>query len=312
MTTRTAFLFALGATMAAPVRALAAEPTALQLGAMPIDPAGEAFYGQDGGFFRAAGLDVKVTVLNNGSALAAATSSGSLDVGFGSPAPVILAHQRGLAVRFIAPAAVYTGPLANSSLMVAKGSPIRTGADLNGKTVAVAGLHDLTQYSTQAWIDKNGGDSKTIAFIEVPYAEMGVALQQGRIAAGCVIEPYTTAVKALAQTIGNLNDAIARRYLLAGWFATEPWLAQHTAVAERFVAAMSKIARWANTHHRESAAILTTYTKIPPETIATMSRSRYDENPRVEPDVLQPVIDVMVKYGGLKPMAATDLIWSPA
>src|SRR5581483_1815372 len=149
------------------------------------------------------------------------------------------------------------------------------------------------------------------AFIEVPYAEMGVALQQGRIAAGCVIEPYTTAVKAIAQTIGNLNDAIAHRYLLAGWFATEPWLAQHAAVAERFVAAMAKIARWANGHRRESAAILTTYTKIPPETIATMARSRYDESPRVEPAVLQPVVDVMVKYGGLRPMAAADLIWTP-
>ena len=312
MQRRSAFLIGLGTAVAAATRARAADPIALQLGAMPIDPSGEAFYGQDGGFFRAAGLDVHVTVLNNGSALAAATSAGTLDVGFGSPAPVILAHQRGLAVRFIAPAAIYTGPLPNSSLMVAKGAPIHSGADLNGKTVAVAGLHDLTQYSTQAWIDKNGGDSKTVAFIEVPYAEMGVALQQGRIAAGCVIEPYTTAVKAVAQTIGNLNEAIAHRYLLAGWFATEAWLARNAPVAERFVGAMSKIARWGNAHHRESAAILTTYTKIPPETIATMARSHYDESPRVEPPVLQPVIDVMVKYGSLKPVNAADLIWSPA
>jgi NitT/TauT family transport system substrate-binding protein len=290
-------------------RTRAAEPIGLQLGAMPIDPSAEAFYGQDRGFFRSAGLDVKVTVLNNGSALAAATTAGTLDVGFGSPSPVILAHSRGLPVRFIAPAAVYTGPVPNSSLMVAKGAAIRSGADLNGKTVAVAGLHDLTQYSTQAWIDKNGGDSKTVAFIEVPYAEMAVALQQGRIAAGCDIEPYTTGARGVAQTLGNLNDAIARRYLLAGWFATDGWLQRNGDAAAKFVAAMHAIARWANAHPRESAPILSRYTKIPPEVATTMARSRYDESPRVEPAVLQPVIDVMVKYGSLAPVAATDLIW---
>ncbi len=297
-----------GSFVAARVRA--AEPIALQLGAMPIDPSAEAFYGQDNGFFRSAGLDVKITVLNNGSALAAATTAGTLDVGFGSPSPVILAHQRGLPVRFIAPAAVYTGPLPNSSLMVAKGSAIRSGADLNGKVVAVAGLHDLTQYSTQAWIDKNGGESKTVAFIEVPYAEMGVALQQGRIAAACVIEPHTTGAKSVAQTIGNLNDAIAHRYLLAGWFATDGWLARNGDAAAKFVAAMRQIARWANLHQRESAPILSKYAKIPPEVVTTMARARYDESPRVKPAVLQPVIDVMVKYGSLAPVAASDLIWN--
>jgi NitT/TauT family transport system substrate-binding protein len=309
MVKRAAILSGLTVTVAArSVRA--AEPVSLQLGAMPIDPSAEAFYGQDAGFFRTAGLDVKITVLNNGSALAAATTAGTLDVGFGSPSPVILAHQRGLPVRFIAPAAVYTGPLPNSSLMIAKGAPIRSGADLNGKTVAVAGLHDLTQYSTQAWIDKNGGDAKTVAFIEIPYAEMGVALQQGRIAAGCVIEPYTTAVKSVAQTLGNLNDAIAHRYLLAGWFATDGWLAKNASVAAKFAGAMRQVARWANSHQHDSAPILSRYTKIPPEAAATMARSRYDENSRVEPAVLQPVIDVMVKYGSLAPVAATDLIWN--
>jgi len=107
MLTRAAFSAGLTGWVLAGTRAgRAADAVQLQLGAMPIDPSAEAFYGQDQGFFRGAGLDVKVTILNNGSSLAAATTSGSLDVGFGSPSPVILAHQRGLAVRFIAPAAV--------------------------------------------------------------------------------------------------------------------------------------------------------------------------------------------------------------
>lgn len=311
---RTAFVAALAAgPFAAAARrpAAAADAVAFRLGAMPIDPSAQAFYALDEGFFKSAGLDVAVTVLNNGSSIAAAAVSGSLDVGFGSPSPVILARERGIAVRFLAPAAVYTGPIPNSRLVVAKGSPIRTGADLGGKTIGVAGLHDLTQYSAQAWIDKTGGNAKAAQFVEVPYAEIGVALQLGRIAAGCVIEPFATAAKNQTETIANLNDAVASSYLLAGWFALETWLQKNGDVARRFVTAMRQSARWANGHQRESAAILMRYTKIEPAVAATMLRAHYDEGARVEPRLLQPVIDLLVKYGGLAPLSATDLIWNP-
>src|SRR5471030_310646 len=124
----------------------------VRLGAMPIDTAAEAFYALDQGFFTAAGLDVTLTILNNGSAIAAAASAGALDIGFGSPVPVMQAHLSGLPIWFIATGAVWDGNTV-ASIMIAKGSPIHNGADLNGKTMAVAGLHDLTSYTAQAWID---------------------------------------------------------------------------------------------------------------------------------------------------------------
>jgi hypothetical protein len=46
--------------------------------------------------------------------------------------------------------------------MVPKDSTARTGADLNGQIVAINGLKDLTQFTTAAWIDKNGGDVRTV------------------------------------------------------------------------------------------------------------------------------------------------------
>src|ERR1700722_6745209 len=94
----------LGLLHAAP-QASAATLLPVRLGAMPIDTAAEAFYALDEGFFTAAGLDVTLTILNNGSSLAAAVSAGALDVGFGSPSPVILARLGGLPISFIAPAA---------------------------------------------------------------------------------------------------------------------------------------------------------------------------------------------------------------
>src|SRR3984885_14855167 len=85
----------LGLLPAAP-QASAATLLPVRLGAMPIDTAAQAFYALDQGFFTAAGLDVTLTILNNGSAIAAAASAGALDIGFGSPVPVMQAHLSGL------------------------------------------------------------------------------------------------------------------------------------------------------------------------------------------------------------------------
>jgi ABC-type nitrate/sulfonate/bicarbonate transport system substrate-binding protein len=298
-----------------PRSAQAATPPAtlipLRVGAMPIDPSAEAFYALDLGYFKDAGLDVKLTVLNNGAALLAATASTNLDIGFGSPAPVIQAHQRGIPIRFFAPAAEYAGPQANSVLMVSGDAPIRSAADLNGKIVAVSGLRDLTYFSTKAWIEQNGGDPATISFVEIPYSEIGAALAQKRISAGCVIEPFISGMSNV-RPLANLNAAVGSQYLLAGWFATNSWMQQNPAVAKRFMAVMQRTARWANTHHKESAAILAKYTRTPLAVAETMARSHYDDRPGVGPALLTPIIELLRKYAGMTALpAATDLIMAP-
>jgi hypothetical protein len=71
---------------------------------------------------------------------------------------------------------------------------------------------------------------------------------------------------------------------------------------------MFKIARWANANHADTQAIILKYTKITPEVAAKMLRSTYGET-RADAALLQPVIDVAVKYGGMQPVAAAELLW---
>lgn len=39
------------------------------------------------------------------------------------------------------------------------------------------------------------------------------------------------------------------------------------------------------------------------------TRAHYDEDARFDPQLLQPVIDVMVRYGKVAPIAPANLIW---
>jgi NitT/TauT family transport system substrate-binding protein len=290
--------------------ARAADPLPLQLGTMGADGSAEPFYGTDHGFFKDAGLDVKITVMNNTASLASAVAGGALEIGYGSVIPLAQAHLRGLEFRVIAPAFEAGGPALTNVIVVGKNSTAKTGADLNNTTVAVNGLRDLTQYEMQAWIDQNGGDVKTVKLIEIPFPEMGVAVESGRVSAAILAEPFTTQALALGQgrIIGNASQSVGRHYVATCWFATPAWLQAHADTARRLQTAMLKIAKWANANHADTQQIILKYTKITPEVAAKMVRTTYGEG-KVTPAEIQPVIDLAVKYGGMDPVSASDLIW---
>jgi NitT/TauT family transport system substrate-binding protein len=311
MRLRTIVTVWLGALLAAlPLGATADGPT-LNVGAMPIAGAAQAFYAQEQGFFKAAGLDVNLTVLPNGAAIVAATTSGSLDIGFGSPSPLILAHLKGLPVRFMAYASLYTGPPVTSALMVGKNSTVHSGADLNGQPVAVNGLHDIGQFEVQSWVDRNGGNSDTVKFVEMPYATMMGALDAGRVAAASESEPWVTLAANGARVIGNLNEIVAPRYALAGWFSTDSWLAKNPDVAQRFIAVMQQTARWVSAHPKEAGVLLERYTKVTPEMAGMALRQlQFDDSGRADPKYLKPVIDMISKYGKTPSFNAAELTWS--
>jgi NitT/TauT family transport system substrate-binding protein len=294
--------------LAFPTAARAADPTNLLLGTMPTDGSSQPFYGLDRNFYKDAGFDVKLTILNNTASLASAVAGGGLEIGFGSVVPLAQAHLRGLNFQVIAPATIYNGKTPVNVIMAAKNSTIKTGADLNGQTVAVNGLRDLTQYEMQAWIDRNGGDVKSVKLIETPFSEMAVALDTGRVAAGILAEPFWTAALETCRVIGNGSAAVGNHYMVTGWFATSDWLAKNADTAKRFQTTMLQIAKWANANHAESQLIVPKYTKITPDIAAHMVRAVLGET---KPDVglIQPVIDVAVKYGGMQSVPASELIW---
>ena len=290
--------------------ARAADLLTLNVGAMPTDASAQAFYGVDEGFFKAAGIDAKLTVLGNTASLAAAVSSGAIDIGYGSVVPLVEAHNRGLSFKAIAPAGMYAGPPSPLMMMVAKNSPVKSGADLNGKTIAVNGLRDLTQYTAQAWVAQNGGDVKSIKLVEIPFAGMGAALEAGRVDAAIIGEPYMAAASAQARPLGDAAAAVGKKYYITTWFATEAWLGKNPELAHAFARVMRQTAQWGNAHHKESGDVLGRYSKISPDILATMVRSTYGDALRLDPGMLQPVIDVAVKYGTTAPTPAADIIWS--
>ena len=291
-----------------PCAAVAQTLQVVNVGTIPLEANATLYYAEQLGYFKDAGLDVHITPLNSGPTVAAAVVSGALDVGVANVATIAQAHNRGLPFSFIAPGAYATPTSMTNVIMVAKDSPIHSAADLNGKTVAINGLKDLQQISVSSWIDKHGGDSKTVKFIEVPVSQMAAAVETHRVDAAKGDEPFITAAGPEIRILGNVMDGIAPRFMIIGWFSTNQWLKDHPDLAARFAAAIGKASQWANGHDRESLAIFLQNAKVDPQTAAAMARSRVGVT--LEPSMMQPVLDAALKYGVLdRPIAASELIW---
>ena len=308
---RSRALAVVGASIAVPLLrpgSVDAATLPLRIGVFPTEGAAQAFYAKELGYFKDAGLDVTLTTITSASAIAAAVSAGSLDIGFGSAVPLATARAHGIAFRIVAPAVVYAGPPPSQVMAVAKGSPIQKAPDLNGKTLAVNGLREFSELDALAWIDKNGGDLKSVKVVEIPFSAMAEALKAGRVACAAMAEPYLSAAHNDVRIIGDPLGAVGKKFAMTVWFGAESWLAANPDAGKRFQSAMRRSAVWANTHRAESALMLAKYTKLTPDNLSAMVRSVYGET-GPEAAMIQPVVDCAVQYGGIPPTKADDLIW---
>jgi NitT/TauT family transport system substrate-binding protein len=300
---------ALGALALPLVPANADAPAVVRVGATGNDTAAEVYYADDLGLFKKRGIEVQIQNLRNGAAEAAAVAGGALDVGEQNVVSMSHAHERGLPFKFIAPAGEYVSSASTTSMVVAKKSTFKSGKDLEGKTVAVNALGDLTQIGASAWIEKHGGDPAKVKFTEMPAAEIGAAVGRGTVDAGVVPEPSLTMAEDAGQVkvLAQPYDAIGDRFLINGWFASEDWVKKNPATAKKFADAVLEAGKWANAHRSESAKILDKHSRADAAVIGRMRRAVYGE--RFDTKGLQSVIDAAVHFKALtKSFNAGDLI----
>lgn len=298
-----------GAALGAGASPGAAQPApTLRIATIPIEPGAQVFFAKDIGFFARANLDADIELMKSGPAIAAALVSGAIDIGFLGLDALASIHQKGIALVALAPGTEYLAPFTTqtAALVLPANSPVERAQDLNGKVVAVIAFNGLAHTAVRAWIDKNGGDSSTVKFVEIPSSAMATALDSNRVDAAQVAEPFIGAAKKNHRVLMYGFESISRDFITTAWCSTPQWAKDHAASVNRFVTAMNEAATWANENPQKSGAILASYLKLDPADIATMTRVRYTD--RMTPALMQPLIDATAHYSGFTTFPAQDLI----
>jgi NitT/TauT family transport system substrate-binding protein len=148
-------------------------------------------------------------------------------------------------------------------------SDIQAPADLEGKTIAINTLNNISQLTVTAALDSEGVDTSTINFVEVPLPDMVGQLEAGQIDAAGLVEPFVTTGRNAGQRM-LIHDRVATEpeMTIATYFTSTSYLEENPDIVEAFVRAMNRSLEYATENPDEARQAIADYTEIPPDVLA--------------------------------------------
>ena len=247
------------------------ELTSITVGVVPVVDVAPLYLGISQGFFEEEGLEVEPVVAQGGAAIIPAVVAGDQEIGFSNVVSLMLAQTQDLPVTIISQGIQATDDPENDTAAIAvKGdSDIQEPADLEGKTIAINTLNNISQLTVTAALDSEGVDTSTINFVEVPLPDMVGQLEAGQIDAAGLVEPFVTTGRNAGQRM-IIYDRVATEpeMTIATYFTSNSYLESNPDVVEAFVRAMNRSLEYATENPDEARQAIADYTQIPPDVLA--------------------------------------------
>jgi NitT/TauT family transport system substrate-binding protein len=268
------------------------KPATLKVGVIPIADVAPLYLGIKKGFFKQEKLTIKPQLAEGGAAITPAVVSGNFQIGFSNTISLLIASSKNLPVQIISQGVLAgkTEKDAWADLLVLKNGPIKSGKDLEGKTIAVNTLKNICEVTIKASLEKEGVAVDKLKFTEVPFPDMNAALDAGRVDGACEVEPFVSQGKAgKAKGIDPFYVRTAPDLTVATYFTSTKYAEQNPDVVDRFVKAMNKSLTYAQSHPAEVRDVLPDYTQIPP------AAAQKIKLPVWRPDLNRPTIEQLSK-----------------
>ncbi len=275
-----------------------AQPEKVKIGLIPIADVAPVFVGIEQGFFKEQGLELEPQFAAGGAAITPAVISGDFDIGFSNTISLLIASSKGLPVQIVSQGVLGGPDLSKpwADLLVPKDGPVKTPKDLEGKTIAVNTLNNICGVTINATLEEKGVDVSTLKYTEVPFPEMVAALEKGRVAGACVVEPFVSQGKAAGMKgIDPFYAATAPNLTVATYFASKQLIESKPELIDRFKTAMEQSLEYAQQHPDEVRAALPEYTKIPAETAQKINLPSWEAD--LHEDTIQKLSQLSEKYG---------------
>ncbi|MFD4524149.1 ABC transporter substrate-binding protein [Streptomyces sp. NPDC058470] len=253
------------------------------------------------------GLDIVKSPTTSPAQVTPLLLNGQLDIALGDPVGSLIAVSQNVPLVIIA-VATSSGTSAaddTTGLLVKDDGSITSAADLNGKKVGVTSIGGSAQMTASAAIDKLGGDSKTVDFVEVPAQSMNSEVAKGTVDAVVSQEPTITQGKSmgLKELFAPAAESTPSAPLIV-YVTTQTYLKDHRDVVDSFTKALT-----------ESSAAL----NKDPDLVRSTAKSTYKLTDAQTKDMVLPyfvpttvskskvedIMDLMIKYGLIK--SAVDL-----
>jgi len=254
------------------------QPDKVNVGVIAILDVAPIYLGKSKGFFSKRNIDLTLTTAQGGAVIVPGVMGGQFQFGFSNVVSLLLAKEQNLPLKVVCNGNNSTGVDGTDfgSLMVKGDSPIKSASELNGKKVAINTLRNIAETVVRASIRKAGGDPKTVQFVEMPFPNMGAALQSGQVDAAFPVEPFQTAIRGQGgRSIASSWVDAAANLTVATYFTSQQLVSSNPDLVNRFTEAMKESLAYADAHPDEARQIITTYTTITADVVAKLTLPKW-------------------------------------
>jgi NitT/TauT family transport system substrate-binding protein len=198
---------------------------------------------QEGGYFKAEGLDVQADTGASGQEALTRMTNGQDDLALSTYTLFFLAKNNGTDVKLIADA-TSASPRSNE-LVTVPNSPVKTVEDLDGKRIAISSKNAASHHLTRSEMRDHGVGFDKVQWVPMPLPEMAAALAQGRVDAAYQPEPFLTqsAKVAGAYPVIDAASGSTQAFPLTGFGSTAKWVEAHPKTMLAFQRAMLNATR---------------------------------------------------------------------
>jgi len=213
----------------------------IRVGSIPIVGNAALYCALDWGGLDTEGIAIQTTNLQSGTRIIEALAGGSVDIGLSATLSVVQAAQQGLDLVIVAPASFKAADSRppTSALVVRKDAGLTGAAGLRGKTIAVNSLRSLDYLIAAEYLARGGTSPRDVTWQELGYAHIVTALDNARVDAGILAEPYLAISQQGGRTVvlSTTLDIIPGTST-ASYTALRTWTKQQPAALETFLRAL--------------------------------------------------------------------------
>ena len=269
--TRRAAIAALAMTpmmLAAGTGSAGAEEKTIRLLRAPVGAFEPLYIAQSRGYFTQKGLTVEIAVGGAPDQNIAQAMAGQVEIVMTGAVPLVAAVANGVPVVAVLGAEDHVEP-ATTGLMVKADSPIKTLADLKGKTIGMPGIASPQGLATLLALEGVGLGKADVSLVNLPFDAVVESAQNGQVDATFPIGLFYTLARAqgfreFPGIVRPLDRTPAVLYA-----ATRPWAEGNAETLAAFVAAMMQAYADANADEALVRAVDREQTRLPPDFIDT-------------------------------------------
>lgn len=287
----------------------AEELTTIEVGVVPVVDVAPLYLGIQQGFFEEEGLDVQPAIAQGGAAIIPAVVNGDQEIGFSNIVSLLIGQIEGLPVQVISQGIQATDDPDNDTAAIAvpADSDIQEPADLEGKTIAINTLRNISELTVKAALDGEGVDTSTLNFVEVPLPDMVGQLEAGQVDAAGLVEPFITTGKGAGHRM-IIYDRVATEpeMTIATYFTSTQFLESDPDVVEGFVRAMNRSLEYATENADQARQAIAEYTEIPPDVLEQVVLPLWQTD--LNQDSIELIAELMVTHGIAEEQADVDAL----